>query len=98
LDEVLDREIRSEQDMADAIDPIRQKFEAARGRALDNTKLYHSMIADLDIYVATSMRKREDFRTMADFCNTVFQDNKLQDLKLRYFDPTRSAAIGHEDK
>jgi hypothetical protein len=56
------------------------------------------MISDLDIYVATSMRKREDFRAMAEFCDNVFRDPKLQDLKLRYFDPTRSAAVGHEDK
>ena len=44
------------------------------------------------------MRKREDFRAMAEFCNEIFQDEGLKDLKLRYFDPTRSAAIGHEDK
>jgi hypothetical protein len=98
LDEVLDQEVRSEDDIAGTIEPIRRKFQAARERALKNTKLYLSMIGDLDIYVATSMRKREDFRAMADFCNQVFQDKKLQDLKLRYFDPTRSAAIGHEDK
>ena len=98
LDEVLDREVRSEEEIAEAIDPIRKKFQAARVRALKNTKLYLSMIADLDIYVATSMRKREDFRAMAEFCDNVFQDDKLKDLKLRYFDPTRSAAIGHEDK
>jgi hypothetical protein len=98
LDEVLDREVRSEEEIADAIDPIRQKFQTARERALKNTQLYLSMIADLDIYVATSMRRREDFRAMAEFCDTVFRDEKLTDLKLRYFDPTRSAAIGHEDK
>jgi hypothetical protein len=98
LDEVLDQEIRSEGEIATAIDPIRKKFETARKRALANTKLYLSMIADLDIYVATSMRKREDFRAMADFCDAVFRDQKLKDLKLRYFDPTLSAAIGHEDK
>jgi hypothetical protein len=98
LDEVIDREIRSEDEIAAAIDPIYKKFQAAREKALINTKLYLSMIADLDIYVATSMRKREDFRAMAEFCDTIFRDDKLKDLKLRYFDPTRSAAIGHEDK
>jgi hypothetical protein len=98
LDEVLDREIQSEDEIANAIEPIREKFESARERALNNTKLYLSMISDLDIYVATSMRRREDFRAMADFCNEIFQDDKLRDLKLRYFDPTRSAAVGHEDK
>jgi hypothetical protein len=98
LDEVLDRKIHSEEEIAAAIDPISHKFHAAREKALLNTKLYLSMISDLDIYVATSMRKREDFRAMAEFCDTVFGDEKLRDLRLRYFDPTRSAAIGHEDK
>ena len=98
LDEVLDQQINSEDEIANAIEPIRNKFQAARERALKNTKLYLSMIADLDIYVATSMRKRDDFRAMAEFCNEVFQDSRLKDLKLRYFGPTRSAAIGHEDK
>jgi hypothetical protein len=98
LDEVLDREIHSEEEINIAIDPICKNFQTARERALINTKLYLSMIADLDVYVATSMRKRDDFRAMAEFCDTIFRDDNLKDLKLRYFDPTRSAAIGHEDK
>jgi hypothetical protein len=98
LDEVLDQEIGSEEEIDAAIEPIVLKFKEVRERALRNTKLYLSMIADLDIYVATSMRKRDDFRTMAEFCDAVFRDPKLSDLKLRYFDPTRSAALGHEDK
>ena len=69
---MLDREIRSEEEIADAIEPLRQKFDAARERALSNTKLYLSMIADLYIYVATSMRIRDDFRAMADFCDEIF--------------------------
>jgi hypothetical protein len=98
LDEVLDQEIHNESEIAAAIEPINKKFRAAREKALINTKLYLSMIADLDIYVATSMRKRDDFRAMAEFCDTIFRDEKLKELKLRYFDPTRSAAVGHEDK
>ena len=44
------------------------------------------------------MRTRDDFRGMADFCKTVFSDNKLKALNLRYFDPTLGAAQHHEDK
>lgn len=98
LDEVLDHEVRSKAELTAAIDIVRTKFQAAREKALINTKLYLSMVADLDIYVATSMRKREDFRAMAEFCDTILRDDRLKELKLRYFDPTRSAAIGHEDK
>jgi hypothetical protein len=56
------------------------------------------MIDDLDIYVATSMRTRDDFRNMAGFCEEIFSNNRLKDFSLRYFDPTLSAASGHEDK
>jgi hypothetical protein len=98
LGEVLDQEIKSEDEITQAIEPIRKKFQMARQKALTNTQMYLSMIADLDVYVATSMRKREDFRSMAEFCEGVFFDDKLKDLKLRFFDPTRSAAVSHEDK
>src|SRR3984957_13067841 len=56
------------------------------------------MLGDLDVYVATSMRTRQDFRNMADTCERIFADNRLKDMNLRYFDPTLSAATGHEDK
>jgi hypothetical protein len=98
LDEAIDREIGSASDLDKAIGPIIKKFGNARTRALRNTSLYLSMISDLDVYVATSMRSREDFRSMADFCETVFDDHRVLDLKLRHFDPTLSAAKSHEDK
>jgi len=63
-----------------------------------NTKKYLSMVSDLDVYVATSMRNRKDFRAMADKTDKIFSDKRLQELEIRYFDPTLSAASGHEDK
>ena len=56
------------------------------------------MVNDLDVYVATSMRTRQNFRAMADACDAIFSDPKLKELQLRYFNPTLSAAEGHEDK
>ena len=35
---------------------------------------------------------------MANTCEKIFSDSRLQALNLRYFDPTLSAAGGHEDK
>ena len=35
---------------------------------------------------------------MADTCERIFSDDRLKHLNLRYFDPTLSAAAGHEDK
>src|SRR5204862_1986519 len=56
------------------------------------------MVNDLDVYVATSMRNRADFRHMAEICERIFADQRVKQLNLRYFDPTLSAAGGHEDK
>jgi len=98
LDEAMEQEVGSALDLENAIEPIIQKFKAARTRALSNTKLYLSMVGDMDVYVATSMRSRADFRSMADFCETTFSDPRVRELKLRHFDPTMSAANNHEDK
>jgi hypothetical protein len=97
-DEVLDDEIASEAELVTKIEAIAAKFTEARQRALDNTSYYLSMVNDLDVYVATSMRTRRDFRNMADTCERIFADPRIKALNLRYFDPTLSAARGHEDK
>jgi len=97
-DDLLDDELTSLAELDAKIDLVVSQFNAARSAALLNTKLYLSSVGDLDVYVATSMRTREDFREMAGFCSEVFGDARLDDLDLRYFDPTLSAADGHEDK
>jgi len=97
-DEVLDEQVTSEQDLISRFGRIAKKFDDARTSALANTSYYLSMVNDLDVYVATSMRGREDFRKMADTCEKIFSDSRLKALNLRYFDPTLSAAAGHEDK
>lgn len=97
-DDILDEEVESGEQLESRYERISTKFQSSREAALQNTRYYLSMVNDLDIYVATSMRDREDFRKMADFCDQVFKATALDQLKLRYFDPTLSAAEGHEDK
>ena len=97
-DEVLDEQVTSEADLSDKYDRVASKFSVARADALDNTRYYLSMLNDLDVYVATSMRNRQDFRNMAETCERIFGDARLEKMNLRYFDPTLSAAGGHEDK
>ncbi len=97
-DEVLDEHVTSESDLSAKYERIALKFTAARSAALDNTRYYLSMLSDLDVYVATSMRSRQDFRNMAEICDRIFADDRLKEMSLRYFDPTLSAAGGHEDK
>lgn len=98
VDEVLDDSVTSESDIVEKYERVASKFAEARRAALDNTRYYLSMVNDLDVYVATSMRSRQDFRTMADTCERIFSDDRLRGMNLRYFDPTLSAAGGHEDK
>ncbi|MHC4405342.1 MAG: hypothetical protein ACYTG0_37320 [Planctomycetota bacterium] len=97
-DDVLEEPIDSEADIEAKYEAAANKFFSAREAALKNTRFYLSMVGDLDVYVATSMRNRQDFRDMAAACQTIFSDPRLKDLQLRYFDPTLSAAAGHEDK
>ncbi|MGA2476464.1 MAG: hypothetical protein ABSF73_07565 [Terriglobia bacterium] len=97
-DEVLDESVSSESDLSGRYDRVASKFAEARSAALDNTRYYLSMLSDLDVYIATSMRSRQDFRSMADTCERIFANPRLKEMNLRYFDPTLSAAGGHEDK
>ena len=94
----LDDPIKDEDDLLNKIARVHQTYKAARMIALENTKTYLSMVSDLDVYVATSMRERSDFVAMADSCERIFGDPSLEELHLRYFDPTLSAAAHHEDK
>lgn len=97
-DDVLEEKVESESELECKFDAVAAKFFKAREAALKNTRFYLSMVGDLDVYVATSMRTRKDFRDMATACEQIFADGRLRDLQLRYFDPTLSAAAGHEDK
>jgi hypothetical protein len=97
-DALLDSEVQSEAELIGRYREIAYTFAGARNAALRNTELYLSMANDLDVYVATSMRTRQQFRNMAQTCEGIFSHPAVRHLHLRYFDPTMSAAHGHEDK
>ena len=97
-DDILDSDVVSEEDLIAKYEAVRQVFSRSREVALQNTGLYLSMANDLDVYVATSMRTRQQFREMAQVCDVIFAHPAVRYLNLRYFDPTISAARGHEDK
>jgi transcriptional regulator with XRE-family HTH domain len=44
----------------------------------------------MDVYVATSMRSDADFVSVNRFVGKLFKHEEIDDLKLRYFDPTQS--------
>jgi len=97
-EDILNEEVSTTEELEAKYDKIAAKFHKARQAALQNSNYFLSMVNDLDVYVATSMRLRDDFRKMSDFCERIFRDPALAKLHLRYFDPTVSAAEGHEDK
>ncbi len=97
-DDILEETVSSELDIESKYETIAARYDKARMSAIANTEYYLSLAGDLDVYMATSMRTRQDFRNMADFCEKIFESEHLKDLNLRYFDPTISAADGHEDK
>jgi hypothetical protein len=96
--DILEEAVESEDDLRSKFERIATKFLSAREAASKNTKLYLSFVHDLDVYVATSMRRKEDFIKMANVCDEIFHSIHLRDLNIRYFDPTLSAADSHEDK
>lgn len=99
LQEVVDKDLpKSEAELLEVVEPIFERWRQARDQALLNTELYLSQVNELDVYVATSMREKKHFESMADNCDLIFKDKALQQLHVRYFDPTMSAAKSHEDK
>ncbi len=97
-EDILEESIKSTADIEEKYEIIAKKFTAARAKALTNTKYYLSLVNDLDVYVATSMRTKDDFVKMANNCEKMFKNDTIRNLHLRYFDPTISAADRHEDK
>ena len=98
MGDVLKDSIASHADFEQKFGTVVERFLNVRRIALNNTDVYLSAANELDVYVATSMRTRENFRDMARFCDDLFGDSRLIDLNIRYFDPTLSAAWGPEDK
>jgi hypothetical protein len=97
-DDAVSSNVDSKDSIKTQFDQVVKKFLQAREQAIANTELYLSMVNDLDVYVATSMRSRKNFRDMADACDKIFSSGGVKHLHLRHFDPTLSAARGHEDK
>lgn len=52
----------------------------------------------MDVYVATSMREDHQYYSIGKTTNEIFLDDKLQALKLRWFDPTQAYCKNRLDK
>jgi len=73
----------------DVVEPFRAARNAAVLIGERNTDRYLTT-PHLDVYVATSMRDKEDFRAQHEFTMKLFSDPQVEPLRLRYFDPTLS--------
>lgn len=53
---------------------------------------YRKYLTDdyMDVYIATSMRRKEDFFAVYDFVKGVFSHQLIKSLNLRHFDPTQA--------
>ncbi len=76
---------------------IGNEIIAAEKIADKNTDVYLTWDY-LDVYVATSMRNKWEYEETFDFITSVFSRERIQLLKLRYFDPTQSRLENRIDK
>ncbi|MDR1006651.1 MAG: hypothetical protein LBL74_07285 [Bacteroidales bacterium] len=97
-EEIMEDEIKNDTDIDKKIRSIADRFKLAREKALKNTHYYLSLVNDMDVYVATSMRNKKDFISMAQNVERIFKRADISELKLNYFDPTISASTCTEDK
>jgi hypothetical protein len=84
----------------DVLPRLRQSLEeltAAQSRATHNQDIYLTW-DHMDVYFATSMRKRWEFEDLYDFVSQLMGRPELAELNLRYFDPTQSFTPGRVDK
>ncbi len=72
-----------------AIDAMMQQLRDTQGQAARNQDVYLTW-DHMDVYFATSMRKRWEYEDLFTFVNELMSQTELAELQLRYFDPTQS--------
>ena len=90
-DEFAEETVSSEEEIHEKVEGVAKRFTRARELAILNTRLYLSMVNELDVYVATSMSRRSDFREMSrdtavifdhESCASFGSDTSIQRLAL----------------
>lgn len=72
-------------------------LDSVRKTATQNQDIYLTW-DHLDVYFATSMRKRWEYEDLFDFVNSLMADSALSGLNLRHFDPTQAFTKDRVDK
>lgn len=84
-------------EVAPAIERNTSRLEAVRTIATKNQTIYLTW-DHMDVYFATSMRKRWEFEDLFDFVDKMMAHEQLTELKLRHFDPTQAFTNDRIDK
>lgn len=79
------------------IESLRDDLIKYKKIAIKNTDIYLTWDY-IDVYVATSMRNRWEFKEIYDFVKNVFTRKEFEELKIRFFNPTQSTCISPKDK
>ncbi|MEA3326000.1 MAG: hypothetical protein U9R53_01620 [Chloroflexota bacterium] len=76
------------------------EFEHSKKIVENGKNNYRAYLASdhLDVYIATSMRTREDYYTVHKWVKILSNTSSLVNLKLRWFDPTQSFCEDRIDK
>ncbi|MEN6626091.1 MAG: hypothetical protein ABFD69_07690 [Candidatus Sumerlaeia bacterium] len=85
----------------DSQDPEAVKCRSEMAEIIDMGKANHDRYLTydyMDVYIATSMRQRHEFMLVGGFVHNLFSRNDIQELKLRYFDPTQAYCQDRIDK
>jgi hypothetical protein len=96
IERELQQRLKENKDDQDAI-----AAESARKRIVEQGKRNQTayLTSDhLDVYVATSMRKRHEFMAVGRLATEIFSHPELDGLKLRWFDPTQAYCKDRVDK
>lgn len=76
---------------------LRSEVDRVQQRAKKNQQIYLTW-DHMDVYFATSMRKAWEYGDLYDFIVKLTESPDLQELDVRYFDPTQSLADNRVDK
>lgn len=75
----------------------KKTLERVREKGIRNQQAY--LVSDhLDVYIATSMRRRHEYAEVAEFARQVFSHDPIGSLNLRWFDPTQAYCLDRIDK
>lgn len=84
--------------LKEEIEKTINKIEELKNIGKRNQEHYLRNIESIDVYIATSMRNDKEYIDMYNFVNTVFNDEDIKNLNLRYFDPTLCFCKSRIDK